>query len=76
MYQTICANCHGFDGKEINFKSPPKAEYVGTVCKGNPWEGLHKILFGQPATPMIALTSMGIDTSVDILAYCATLPTK
>jgi len=76
IYQTICANCHGFDGKEINFKDPPKAEYVGTVCKGNPWEGLHKIRFGQPAAPMVATTSLGIDVAVDILAYCATLPTK
>ncbi len=76
IYQTVCAKCHGYDGKEINFKEPPKAEFVGTVCKGNPWEGLHKIRFGQPGVPMIAMTSLGIEPSVDILAYCATLPTK
>ena len=56
-YQTVCAVCHGFDGKEINFKDPPKAEYVGTVCKKNPWEGLHKIRFGQPGVGMVALTA-------------------
>lgn len=36
IFQTVCAVCHGYDGKEINFKDPPKAEYVGTVCKKNP----------------------------------------
>jgi len=76
IYQTVCAVCHGFDGKEINFKEPPKAEYVGTVCKGNPWEGLHKIRFGQPGVGMVALTALGIDSAIDILAYCQTLPTK
>ncbi len=76
IFQTVCAVCHGFDGKEINFKDPPKAEYVGTVCKKNPWEGLHKIRFGQPGVGMVALTALGIDTAVDILAYCQTLPPK
>ena len=76
IYQTVCAKCHGFDGKEINFKEPPKAEYVGTVCKKNPWEGLHKIRFGQPGVPMIAMTSLGIEPSIDLLAYCQILPAK
>ena len=76
IFQTVCAVCHGFDGKEINFKDPPKAEYVGTVCKKNPWEGLHKIRFGQPGVGMVALTALGIDASVDILSYCQTLPVK
>ena len=76
IFQTVCAVCHGFDGKEINFKDPPKAEFVGTVCSKNPWEGLHKIRFGQPGVGMVALIALGIDTAVDILAYCQTLPTK
>ena len=76
MFQTICAVCHGFDGKEINFKEPPKAEYVGTVCASNPWEALHKIRFGQPGIGMVALASLEIDRLVDVLAYCQTLPTK
>ena len=76
IFQTVCAVCHGFDGKEINFKSPPKAEFVGTVCTKNPWEGLHKIRFGQPGVGMVALAALGIDTAVDILSYCQTLPVK
>jgi len=76
IFQTVCAVCHGFDGKNINFKDPPKAEYVGTVCAKNPWEGLHKIRFGQPGVGMVALATLDIDDLVDILAYCQTLPAK
>jgi thiosulfate dehydrogenase len=32
IYQTTCARCHGSDGTLINFQSPPKIEYVGTVA--------------------------------------------
>lgn len=76
IFQTICAVYHGFDGKDINFKDPPKAEYVGTVCAKNPWEGQHKIRFGQPGIGMVALAPLDIDDLVDILAYCQSLPKK
>jgi len=75
-YQTICVTCHGFDGKDINFKSKRFPEYVGSVCAKNPWEALHKIRFGQPGVGMIALANKDIQFSVDILAYCQTLPVK
>ena len=76
FYQTICAKCHGFEGKTINFKDDKKPEYVGTVCSGNPWEALHKIRFGQPGVGMVALAVLPMDDLVDILAYCQTLPAK
>ncbi len=75
-FQTICAVCHGFDGKEINFKDEQKPEFIGTVCGKNPWEALHKIRFGQPGVGMVALASLDIEDQVDILAYCQTLPAK
>jgi len=74
MYQTICSVCHGFDGKDINFKSEAKPEYVGTVCAKNPWEALHKIRFGQPGVGMVAMIALDIEDQVDLLAYCQTLP--
>jgi mono/diheme cytochrome c family protein len=46
-FKTICAVCHGFDGKEINFKDEKKPEYVGTVCVKSSWEALRKIRFGH-----------------------------
>jgi len=76
FYQTVCAVCHGFDGKELNFKDEKSPEYVGTVAVKNPWEALHKIRFGQPGVGMIALTVLDIEDLVDIVAYTQTLPTK
>ncbi len=76
FFQTVCAVCHGFEGTDINFKSAEEPEYVGTVCSDNPWEGLHKIRFGQPGVGMVALTVLDMDDLVDILSYCQTLPTK
>lgn len=76
IYQTTCVRCHGVDGKEINFKSPPKAEFIGTVANGNPWETLHKIRMGQPDVQMISMLAFDVQTHVDILAYTQTLPTK
>ena len=76
FYQTICANCHGYDGKELNFGNEKEPEFVGTVASDNPWEALHKIRFGQPGFPMVALGVLDVQAQVDILAYSQTLPTK
>ncbi len=76
FYQTICANCHGFDGKLINFHDADDPEYVGTVAAANPWEALHKIRFGQPGVGMVSLSVLDLQQQVDILSYAQTLPTK
>ena len=76
FFQTICAVCHGFDGKTMNFGDEKEPEYVGTVARKNPWEALHKIRFGQPGVGMVALTVLDIQDHLDILAYTQTLPVK
>ena len=76
FFQTICAVCHGFDGRDINFKSEENPEYIGTVARANPWEALHKIRFGQPGVPMVALTVLEVEDQIDILAYAQSLPAK
>ncbi len=76
FFQTICAVCHGFDGKAMNFGDEKKPEFVGTVGVKNPWEALHKIRFGQPGVGMVALTVLDIQDHLDILAYTQTLPVK
>ncbi|MEE8533011.1 MAG: c-type cytochrome, partial [Alphaproteobacteria bacterium] len=76
FYQTICAVCHGFDGRAMNFKDEKKPECIGTVAQKNPWETLHEIRFGQPGVGMIALGVLDIQDQVDILAYAQTLPAK
>ncbi len=76
MFQTICAMCHGLDGKDINFNKEGGAEYLGALCSGDPWKVLHKIRSGQPGVTMISLASLKTERLVDVLAYCQTLPTK
>jgi thiosulfate dehydrogenase len=75
-YQTICAVCHGFDGKALNFHDSDDPEYVGTIAKANPWEFMHKARFGQPGIPMISLIALPIEDIADLLAYSHTLPEK
>jgi thiosulfate dehydrogenase len=76
FFQTICAVCHGFDGKAMNFKDEDDPEYIGTIAKENPWMALHKIQFGQPGVGMVALTVLELQNLVDILAYAQTLPAE
>ena len=69
-YNTLCAGCHGKDGKQPQDMEKP----LGKIVSGNPWEGLHKTLNGQPNESMPALRALPIQVSVDTLAYVATLP--
>jgi thiosulfate dehydrogenase len=62
-YQTVCAGCHGLDGK--GEETPP----LGAVARDNPWGTLHKILNGQPGEDMPALRAFGPQSASDILTY-------
>lgn len=70
-YNTVCANCHGKDGRLL--KDMPA---LGGLANKNPWEILHKVLNGQPDEEMPALRAFDHQISVDILAYLQTLPAK
>jgi mono/diheme cytochrome c family protein len=70
-YDTICANCHGYDGMNITTILP-----LGVVSRDNPWKALHKILNGHPHETMPALRVLGMKAVVDILTYVQTLPDK
>ena len=69
IYNTVCAGCHGRDGM-----LPKDMKPMGKVVSGNPWEGLHKVMYGQPGEGMPALTVFGAGVASDILAYTQTLP--
>lgn len=75
-FQNICAACHGFDGKALNFGDDDEPEFIGTVATENPWETLHKIRNGQPGQPMPALRILPMQDLVDIVAYSQTLPMR
>jgi thiosulfate dehydrogenase len=76
----MCAGCHGDDGKTLNFGTPEKPEYVGTVARENPWEFVHKVRFGQPGAdpPMPTGLEAGwsLQDVLDVLAYSQSLPAK
>ncbi len=82
LFQTVCAACHGFDGKAR--KLSPSAEpgyvgkplYIGNKARSGPIEVLHKIRNGHPGAPMISLRGLGMQAATDVLAYVQTLPTE
>jgi mono/diheme cytochrome c family protein len=68
-YRTICATCHGSDGRRIITTVP-----LGRVARTNPWESLHKIANGHPNEKMPALRELDQQLLIDILAYLQGLP--
>jgi mono/diheme cytochrome c family protein len=68
-FRTICAACHGIDGRRIVTTTP-----IGRVAKENPWESLHKILNGHPDEAMPALRMLNMQALIDILAHAQGLP--
>jgi thiosulfate dehydrogenase len=77
-FQTTCVACHGEDGRLLNFGSEDEPEYVGTIAVDNPWEFIHKVRAGQPATQMPSAIdqSLTLQEIVNLLAYAQTLPPK
>jgi thiosulfate dehydrogenase len=68
FFESICANCHGLDGRMID--TTPLRE----VVLKNPWHAFHKIINGHPDEAMPALRVFGIDTLQNILTYVQSLP--
>jgi thiosulfate dehydrogenase len=66
-FNTMCANCHGKDGKK------PKEMKPFAKQMGNPWEVMHKILNGQPDEEMPALRALDRQVVADIMSHMATL---
>ncbi len=60
-YNTICAGCHGVDGKKVKDVALGKFD--------NPPEAVHKILNGQAGEAMPALRALDHQVTADIVAY-------
>jgi mono/diheme cytochrome c family protein len=77
LYDTVCAQCHGADGKKIIFRSEGIDEYLGSVAHRDPWRFLHRTRFGTAGTSMPVGYTLGWTPADgrDILAYAYTLPT-
>ncbi len=75
-FQTICASCHGFDGRALDWGDADSPGFVGTEANANPWEVLHKIRAGHPGVEMVSMAAFPLEDALDILAYTQTLPVK
>jgi cytochrome c553 len=69
-YNTICAGCHGLDGKKLK-DAPP----LGSVADNGP-EMMHKVLNGQPGEAMPSLRALDPQIAADIAVYLTRLPAK
>lgn len=67
-FNTLCAGCHGTDGKKVS-NAPP----LGSVAD-NAYEMLHKVMNGQPAEAMPSLRALDPQISVDLVVHLQTLP--
>lgn len=50
LFDKTCKDCHGADGKDLNFGHDDDPEYIKELSLGNPWETIHKIRFGHPGS--------------------------
>ena len=76
LFETVCAACHGVDGKTIIFRTEGVDEYLGTVANRDPARFLHRSRFGVAGTAMPIGRELGwsISDSINVLAYAQTLP--
>lgn len=76
LLQTICATCHGFDGRLLNWGTRDKPAYIGTEARKLPDEVLHKIRHAHPGAAMVSLQALRLKDAIDLLAYAQTLPAQ
>ncbi|MCB1521027.1 MAG: c-type cytochrome [Hyphomicrobiaceae bacterium] len=76
LFQTICAACHGFDGRLLNWGSADAPAYIGTEASKLPDEVFHKIRSSHPGAAMVNLRALPLKDAIDVLTYAATLPVK
>lgn len=69
-FNTLCAGCHGTDGKKVK-DGPP----LGSVAD-NGAEMMHKLLNGQPGEAMPALRALDHQVAADIAMHLVKLPAK
>jgi thiosulfate dehydrogenase len=82
FFNKSCKQCHGSDGRKINFKTYLNPEYLGTVATENPTETIHKLRNGNPnafvngkSMPNMNKT-LNLKEQIDLLSYLQTLPVK
>jgi len=67
-FNTLCAGCHGKDGKKVS-----TGVALGVAAE-NPLEMLWKAMHGQPGEAMPALRVLDASVAADVVAYTQSLP--
>lgn len=70
-FQTMCATCHGKEGRSIRTMPP-----LGRVVHEEPWRALHSVLNGHPGESMPPLRAFPENVVGGLLAYSQGLPEK
>lgn len=70
VYGTICASCHGLDGRRLRVLAP-----LGDIARQRPHAALHVILNGHPGGEMPALRALGAEAGARVLVFLQSLPT-
>ena len=76
IFQTVCAACHGFNGRLLDWGDGEEHNYVGTEAVDVPDEVMHKVLNAHPGVQMVNLRAFPLQDAIDVMAYAATLPTE
>ncbi len=76
IFQTVCATCHGFDDRLLDWGEPGDLGSVGTEARQLPAEVLHKIRNAHPGAAMVNLRAFPLQDAVDVLTYAQTLPAE
>lgn len=74
IFQTVCAACHGFDGRLLDWGDEEGSNFVGTEAVALPDEVIHKVLSSHPGAAMINLRAFPVQHTIDVVGYAATLP--
>lgn len=75
IFQTICAACHGFDGRALDWGQGDEHNFIGTEAAELPDEVYNKISNAHPGAAMINLRAFSVDDRVSVMRYIASLPT-
>lgn len=76
IFQTVCAACHGFDGRMMNWGTAEEPGYVGTEAASLPDEVFNKLYNAHPGVAMVNLRAFPLSDAIAVLAYAATLPVE
>jgi mono/diheme cytochrome c family protein len=79
LFNSVCKDCHGEDGKTINFMADEGGnEFLGNIATAEAWGAFHVSTVGEPGAKMPAGMNLGWSQQdiADLIAYMQTLPTK